>query len=364
MRGDGRIYSQRGSPYLYIGYFDGSGKEHRESTKTDDRKKAQKLLDQRLREVRNAADGLGTFNSPARKRVRMKEVFEGLEQDFKFREIKSLEHSVAHLTALHEFFDADRALAVDKRRALEFVEAQKALGRKPATINRKLELLKQALRLAEFPVPKVPALAEDNARQGFFEAPEFARVHALLGSPFADIAQIAYRTGWRRSEILGLRWAWIDRAAAEMSLPDSKNGKPRKIGIDDALSEIIERAHAIRAYKGRSGGLELSDYVFHANGRQLARRTLEKAFRKACIAAELPAKLFHDLRRTAVRNMVRAGISPTVAKKISGHKTDSMFERYNITATEDTREALRLTRASLEMTDESAKNPLNSSLTN
>ena len=86
----------------------------------------------------------------------------------------------------------------------------------------------------------------------------------------------------------------------------------------------------------------LSTLVFHRRGKPIG--DTRKAWATACKAAGVPDKLFHDLRRSAVRNMDRAGVRQTVAMKISGHKTDAVYRRYNITSDDDLREAVLKTQ--------------------
>jgi integrase len=358
MRGEGRVF-QRGSRW-WIAYWgfrpNGDTGEVRESASTDE-DAAEELLKQRLREVANHRDGIKRFQGPNQERVTVDELLDSLVADYRQREIKSFVKAVGkdgkggHLKPIREHFRGFRALKITPDRIRAYVAERQKAGRSNAKINRETELLARAFRLAvdEGRIayqPKVTALPERNARQGFFERGEFEAVVRNLPAPLDDLARFAYLSGWRRGEVLGLRWENVDRESAEVRIYDSKNGEGRVLPLEGELAALIERRWKARQVESRPGEVMLSEFVFHRHGRQLG--NLPKAWRKACKAAKLPGKLFHDLRRTAVRDMIRSGVSQHVAMAISGHKTPSMFQRYNITSSEDKLDALKRRASYLE----------------
>jgi integrase len=177
-----------------------------------------------------------------------------------------------------------------------------------------------------------------NARSGFFEAADFERLVAALPDYLQDAARFAMLTGWRKSEIVSLRWEWVDPAAKMITLPTTKNGQPRTLALDGEAAEILARREADRLTE-RHGEPMVASHVFHRKGRRLG--DFKRSWASARIAASLPAALFHDLRRTAVRNLIRSGVPESLAMGVTGHKTRAVFDRYAIASGADMRKAMR-----------------------
>ncbi len=344
-RGEGRVF-RRGKKFWiqYYGPRDGRWQQIRESSKSVKESDAEKILRNRLREVANHRGGVRTFQGPAQERVTVDNLIDSLVDDYGQRGIKSLRRSINHAKSVREFFGHYRAVAVTSDLIRSYIELRRGEGASPATINRGCEILSAAFGLAVkegklAAKPYIPHLPERNARTGFFEAAEHELMLKHLASPMDNVARLAYVCGWRKEEIRTLTWANVDREAKEVRLCDSKNGEGRVLPLDEDTWRLFGELWTARQYQTASGPA-LSEFVFHRDGRPVGEANFEKLWRSARTRAGLPSKLFHDYRRTAARNMIRAGVPQSVAMAITGHKTDSMFRRYNIVSSDDKREAL------------------------
>jgi integrase len=271
---------------------------------------------------------------------------DALETHLENRGAKALGPLKSHLKPVRDFFVLFRAVAVRTDDVEAYIAERRKQKKANATINREIEGLKQAFNLAVkcgrlIRAPHFPMLKEDNARQGFFEHTDFEKFVTQLPEPINDIARFAYLSGWRKGEIVPLRWDAVDRLGREVRLRTSKNGEGLVLPLDDELWDLIERRWNARTIELEDGTTKISEFVFHRNGEPIV--DFRKAWDQGFVAAKVPRRLFHDLRRTAVRNMVRVGVAQSVAMSISGHKTGSMFLRYNVTSGADRIEALRET---------------------
>jgi integrase len=246
---------------------------------------------------------------------------------------------------LEPYFGGRRLANITTDDVAAYVEHRQGRGAANATINREVSIVKRAFRLAQhagkvFHAPAIAMLDEDNARAGFFDDAEFTSVRNALPDYLKGVATLGYLTGWRKGEILGLTWASVDRRAKVIRLEPgtTKNKKARTLPYD-ALPELAEviaaqwQEHRRLATEGT-----LSPWVFSRSGERIG--SFVKAWKAACKAAGCPGKLFHDFRRSAVRNLVRAGVSEHTAMAITGHKTRSVFDRYDIVNEADLRAGL------------------------
>lgn len=186
-------------------------------------------------------------------------------------------------------------------------------------------------------IPYIPRLEENNVRKGFFEPWEFTSVLAKLPECLRPPFIFAYCMGWRTiSEVLHLTWQQVDieRGTIRLEPGTTKNDDGRLIYLPRDLRALVEAQ-----WKERQTRHPDCPWVFHDHGRRIV--NYYKRWHRACQEAGLVGKIPHDFRRTAVRNMVRAGIPERIAMQMAGHKTRSVFDRYHIVSDGDLQEAAR-----------------------
>jgi len=172
-------------------------------------------------------------------------------------------------------------------------------------------------------------LREDNTRRGFFAPDQFAAVRSHLPSPLQPVASFAYLTGWRvKSEILPLEWRQIDWSGRFVRLDPgtTKNGEGRSFPFTVALEALLKEQLADHERLKKED--RIVPQVFHRDGARI--RDFRAAWTTACRKAGCPGRLPHDFRRTAVRNLEKAGVPRSAAMTMVGHKTEAIYRRYAI----------------------------------
>lgn len=326
-----------------------NGRRFEESARSDKRQAAVDLL-----KIREGDVAKGVPMSAKIGQLKFDEAAKDLVTDYRVNGKRSLEHLERRLElALEPWFRGRRMASLTTADVRAYVDQRQTNGAANATINRELSALKRMFSLAVqagklLARPHIPMLQEDNTRRGFFERAQFESVRAHLPSALQTVATFAYYTGWRtKAEILPMEWRQVDRAAGVIRLDPgttkNREGRVFKYAELDELKAVLDDMWAVHE------ALEQRDiicpYVFvrvlkkKAEARRV--RNFRRAWIAACQAAGCPGRIPHDMRRTAVRNLVRAGVADTIAMKMTGHKTRSVFDRYDITSEEDLAEASR-----------------------
>lgn len=248
--------------------------------------------------------------------------------DYELQGYRTIDSARCRVANLKTVFGGQLASAIKPAAIREYQTLRRKQGMSAASVNRETSGLSRMFRLAiELgrleTMPKFPQrLGENPPRQGFFEHDEYLKVRAHLPSSFQDILDFAYYSGWRRREVTELTWNEVDLAGGVVRLSPtrSKTKVGRLLPLSTPLREVLTR----RTKRRRKG----DDLVFKRDG--VTVRQWKDAWQIACRKGGVPGRLFHDCRRTAARNLIRAGVPERVAMLLTGHKTRCVFDRYNI----------------------------------
>ena len=335
-RPEGHLY-RRGDIWWFKWIGDDHRRHYRSSGSTDESVAADMLR----AEIERKAKGLAP--SPDPRRCLVDDLLEALEARYTTEGRKSLDRlrfSTEHLLRL---FKGVQAMRMSGANVLQYAQLRLKENAAPATVNRELAALRASYRLGLdndviTAMPRIKLLPENNVRKGFADAKQVETVCKRLKPEVADGTRFAFLTGWRKTEVFTLTWSQVDWTGGFVRLEPgtTKNREGRAFPITAALRVILERRQEITRRCERAQA-RIIPLVFHRSGRPIY--SFRRSWRKACEKAGLPALLFHDLRRSAVRNLERASVPRSVAMKLTGHKTESVYRRYAIVAEADLREA-------------------------
>jgi integrase len=332
-----------------LSYRTADGRRVRESSKTTDREIAKRILeDKRGRLAR------GETLLPRVDRITYNEARDDLRTYYETHATRDLAEADARLKHLDRFFAGRRLVAITPDVITAYARARQAPKRaddgtsKPGaangTINRELATLSKLLRLAYEHgklqrLPVVKKLREADPRAGFVTRDQFISIRKALPDELKTAATVSYTFGWRKREVLDLKRHQYNAQDGTLRLDpgSTKNSDGRVVHATPELRAMLDaQLGAVRELERKDG--RVIAWLFpHLTGPLAGDRIADprKAWEAACRAAGQPSVLVHDLRRSAVRNMEKAGVPRSVAMKLTGHRTESVYRRYAIVSDAD-----------------------------
>jgi len=321
-----------------------NGRPVRESTRTDKKSEAERLLKEREGRVATGQPIIRRAD-----RIVYDEVAADLRRHYETTGERGLGEADDRLKPLARFFKGRRVVSVDGTLASVYVQQRQTAGVANSTINRELAMLIKMLRFAHehkklLQLPVIHKLKEAAPRKGFFEDHQFAAVLKRLPVDLQVAVMIAFVFGWRmQSEILTLTLAQVDLKANTLRLEPgtTKNEDGRTAYLTPELRTMLTEQMARVKGLAKQRGQVIPHLFPHLSGKRGGQRIRDFHDRwvTACRKAGCPGLLVHDLRRTAVRNMVGRSIPERVAMTLTGHRTRSIFDRYHIVSPQDLQDA-------------------------
>jgi integrase len=323
----GSLY-QRGTIWWIQYYRPGNPQPVRESSGSEVKADAEKLLKRRQGEIVT-----GKFAGLRPERITFRELSPEILDDYRMNAKRTLAHVQRRLTLhLLPALGDIRAANFTTAHIRKYIADRQRSKASNASINRELSIIKRVFRLAfrsDPPkvarIPFVPMLRENNVRKGFLEHDHYLQLRDALPEPLRPLFVVAYHVGCRMGELKALLWRQVDLRALRITLDPgtTKNGEGRTLPIYGDMIEWLKIEKAIHDQNYPD-----CPYVFRRGGQPI--KSFYKSWLTAVAAVGLPKLRPHDLRRSAVRLMTRAGIPEKIAMQVTGHKTRSIYDRYNI----------------------------------
>ena len=351
-KGEGSLIRRKGCRFWYASFYDAAGRQVRVSTQTEVKQEAlvklRKLMGDRDRGLPLASDT---------RKLSYGDLRSGLLANYIERGNKSLEtradgtETIVGLKQLDDYFGYSATsqgvsvarLTTDAAR--EFARQRQSEGAGPAMVNRSLACLRRMLHIAHEDgkiqsVPKIRLLKEPGARKGFLSLEKFEELCGVLPTHLRPLITFLYYCGVRLGEARQIEWHQVNLKHRLIRLEDdqTKNSEARVVPLPSVLINMLEEIKP------------KTDPVFSDTN-------LRTEWARACAAVGLGSihkeesdkntwhrytgLIVHDLRRSAIRNLVNAGVPEKVAMRISGHKTRAVFDRYHIVSTDDVTNAMR-----------------------
>jgi integrase len=319
------------SPVCWIQY-QVKGKTKRESAHSKKESDALKLLKKRHAEIA-AGKPLG----PDVERTTLSDLAVMILDDYtanKRTSIGRVEDAIVHLKDY--FGGAEKVINITGDRITAYITTRQKEKAANSTINIELSALSRmfvlGIRAGKVATkPYIGKLKVNNTRKGFFEWEQFHPVLSCLSEDLQAPIEVAYITGWRiHDEIFTRQKHHADpkgRGWLRLEPGETKNDEGRMFPMTVRLRTIIEKQLEKTKSLEKATG-RIIPWLFHRDGKPI--KSFRRAWRRACKDAGVPGKIPHDFRRTAVRNLERAGVPRSAAMKMVGHRTEAIYRRYAI----------------------------------